>query len=257
LPVVPNPVRLLKREVRKRHARSEHNPEDVPWCDAANIARVYNAMPEGLRVAYLVGALAGLRPSEVCGLQWADLDEERHTISVVRQRAAKGEGTTPPKSGKSRSAVLTAELTAVLREHRLRCGSSTWCFLGPRGKGLLRLRTLEEAFAKVRDELGDLPRDRKTGEAMTLYQATRHSYASCYVSAGGSLTLLAARLGHSTPQITTRYAHLTPDHVEERELGLVAVDLAPPEGKVLSLPTRGDKRGDKPARRPRQASAAK
>jgi hypothetical protein len=44
--------------------------------------------------------------------------------------------------------------------------------------------------------------------AMRWYEATRHSFASRYVQAGGSLMKLAAILGHSATEVTLRYAHL-------------------------------------------------
>ena len=46
--------------------------------------------------------------------------------------------------------------------------------------------------------------------AMRWYEATRHSFASRYVQAGGSLMKLAAILGHSATEVTLRYAHLQP-----------------------------------------------
>jgi integrase len=39
----------------------------------------------------------------------------------------------------------------------------------------------------------------------------RHSYASQLVSAGHSLPLIGALLGHSNPNMTARYAHLLDD----------------------------------------------
>jgi site-specific recombinase XerD len=41
----------------------------------------------------------------------------------------------------------------------------------------------------------------------------RHTFASHYVMAGGSLLALQRLLGHATPMMTQRYAHLAPDHL--------------------------------------------
>ncbi|HEY7953708.1 MAG TPA: tyrosine-type recombinase/integrase, partial [Polyangia bacterium] len=41
----------------------------------------------------------------------------------------------------------------------------------------------------------------------------RHTFASHFVMAGGSLLALQRLLGHSTPMMTMRYAHLAPDHL--------------------------------------------
>ena len=69
--------------------------------------------------------------------------------------------------------------------------------------------------------------------AMRWYEATRHSYASRYVQAGGSLMKLAAILGHSATEVTLRYAHLQPGNFTEAERALVDVQLS--DAKVLPL----------------------
>jgi site-specific recombinase XerD len=61
----------------------------------------------------------------------------------------------------------------------------------------------------------------------------RHSFASRWVQAGGSLSKLAEVLGHSTREVTLRYAHLQPGNFSDTERALVNVDLAP--SKVLHM----------------------
>lgn len=48
-------------------------------------------------------------------------------------------------------------------------------------------------------------------EPLTWYQASRHTYASQWVMANGSMEKLAAVLGHSSAEITRRYTHLRAD----------------------------------------------
>jgi hypothetical protein len=71
---------------------------------------------------------------------------------------------------------------------------------------------------------------------MKWYEATRHSYASRYVTAGGSLMKLAQILGHSATEVTLRYAHLQPGNFSDAERALVDVQLEP--AKVLPLGSR-------------------
>jgi hypothetical protein len=70
---------------------------------------------------------------------------------------------------------------------------------------------------------------------LTWYQATRHSYASQMVLAGGSLEKLAKVMGHSSVVITERYAHLRPDLFREEDYQLLDVDLLKPAGEVVSI----------------------
>jgi len=71
---------------------------------------------------------------------------------------------------------------------------------------------------------------------MRWYEATRHSFASRYVQAGGSLMKLAAILWHSATEVTHRYAHLQPGNFTDQERALVDVQLSPP--KVLPMTGR-------------------
>lgn len=41
----------------------------------------------------------------------------------------------------------------------------------------------------------------------------RHTFASNFLMGGGNIYDLQKILGHSTIQVTERYAHLTPDHL--------------------------------------------
>ena len=54
---------------------------------------------------------------------------------------------------------------------------------------------------------------------------TRHTFASQWVMNGGSIEKLKEILGHSTVQVTERYAHLRTDLFDQRELGTIALDL--------------------------------
>ena len=72
--------------------------------------------------------------------------------------------------------------------------------------------------------------------AMRWYEATRHSFASRYVQAGGSLMKLAAILGHSAAETSIRYAHLQPGNFTDQERALVDVRLD--AAKVVQLPSR-------------------
>jgi len=44
----------------------------------------------------------------------------------------------------------------------------------------------------------------------------RHTYASHYMMSGGSLSDLQSLLGHSSPEMTRKYAHLVPGHLESK-----------------------------------------
>ncbi len=59
------------------------------------------------------------------------------------------------------------------------------------------------------------------------YWCTRHTFASHWVMAGGSIEKLKEILGHYSVVVTERYAHLRPDLFAERDLETIGVDLRP------------------------------
>jgi integrase len=142
------------------------------------------ALPEerGIRVAYALGALAGLRTGEILALSW--------------------------------SSVNLDALAPVLAAHKLKAGGEGRLFTTDRpgrraGKNgapsrFMRISTLHDALREALAKCG-LP-----GE-LTWYQTTRHTFASHWVMSGGSMEKLAAMLGHSSTEVTKRYAHLRPD----------------------------------------------
>jgi integrase len=75
-------------------------------------------------------------------------------------------------------------------------------------------KTAERRLKQVRDQLlgraAALGRDPALPE-VTWYEATRHTGASAWVTAGGDMTRLAVLLGHSSTEVTRRYTHLRPD----------------------------------------------
>jgi integrase len=69
----------------------------------------------------------------------------------------------------------------------------------------------------------------------------RHSYASILASAGLSLPVIGALLGHTQPGTTARYAHLFDDPLRaatERVGLIVAAAANGQSGEVVPLPQR-------------------
>ncbi len=79
---------------------------------------------------------------------------------------------------------------------------------------------------------------------LTWYQCTRHTFASQWVMANGSIEKLAAMLGHSSTEVTRRYAHLRPDHFREADRRLLDVDLGHAGAEVVRL--AGDRQASDP-----------
>ncbi len=237
--VTTNPVATVPRSTR-RLMRSNADPRTVPFLERADdIRRVFLAMPEPYRVAFAVGALAGLRTGEVLGLAWEHIDLATRRIHV-RQQVQDGE-LGPLKDDDSRIVPIMDALAPTLAAWKLKRGGKGPLFpprYGQRGgrpgrpPQFTRPHTLHSHLA---DALGacELP-------TLTWYQATRHTFASQWVAAGGSIEKLSLILGHASVTTTERYAHLRVDLFLESDYATVQVDLATTTGDVVALPRGAD-----------------
>jgi integrase len=209
-----NPVRLLPRSTR-RLIRPAKDPRTTPFIERLeDIRRIYDALAEPVNVAYAIGALAGLRTGEVLALRWPHVDLATRRIHVRESVGG------PLKDDESRVVLIQDALLAVLTPWRAKSGGEGPVVLPMRADGR-RLdehtvgRYLREALRRLK-----LPR-------ITWYQATRHTFASQWVLGGGSIEKLRVMMGHSTVQVTERYAHLRLDLFTDSDLRTMKVNLGP------------------------------
>lgn len=232
-----NPCRSLSRSTRAKYLRAAHDPKRTPYLERMeDVVAVYQALGKkspAVATAYAIGALAGLRTSEVRALDWSHVDLQRGTIHVqVQVERRKGrdpktwskDGTQVLKDGESRVVPIQPSLATIL----LAWKSST------SGKGLVcpPIRQGSRRFlddhtmgAYLGEVLGDLGLAK---DGLGWYESTRHTMASHYVMSAGSLETLQRILGHSTVLVTERYAHLRPGHFNVADRNRLTADF----GKV-------------------------
>jgi integrase len=171
------------------------NPEDRRHRYLANdeIARLWAALaahPEQTSAdAIKLMLLTGARRGEVLGAMWImfDLDQGIWTKPAAHT-----------KQRKEHRVPLSAQAIDLLRKLRT-AAHSPYVFPGKDGKPLTDVKRSWASICKT----GGL-------EGVRLHDL-RHTYASLLASAGMSLPIIGALLGHTQPQTTARYAHLM-DH---------------------------------------------
>jgi integrase len=212
--VASNPTRNLPRSTM-RLMRPTHDPRTTPFIeDLADVRRIYLTLPEPLDVAYAIGALAGLRTGEVFALRWEHVDLARRRIHV--RESVKG----PLKDKESRIVPILDRLLPVLADWRKRSGGVGRIIQPLRRDGLkIDKHTPGVYLAETLVKL-ELARP-----GLRWYQATRHTFASQWVLAGGSIEKLKEILGHYSVVMTERYAHLRPDLFSVRDLATIDLDL--------------------------------
>lgn len=135
-------------------------------------------------------SLTGARLSEILTLKWSFVDFQRATLFLPDS-----------KTGQKAIRLNTRALEVLRALPRLR--GNVYVIAGREaGKHLVNL---QKPWRRIRT-LADL-------EDVRIHDL-RHSYASMAAAAGASLPMIGKLLGHSQPQTTHRYVHLTEDPVQ-------------------------------------------
>jgi integrase len=202
-----NPATLVK-------AKPEHN-ERIRFLSATEEEKLLTVLRKGWPQhvqAFLVSIHTGMRAGEQFQLKWRDLSFERRMISLLKT-----------KTGKARHIPLNAVALQALQE---------------------RKHTRQDAVYVFRDAGRDPQHNyrRWFNEALTeakikdySWHCNRHTFASRLAMAGVDLRTVAELMGHSSIQMTMRYAHLAPQH------NRAAVDRLVPAVR----PNRASKKGSR------------
>lgn len=166
----------------------------------------------------------GLRPQELCALQWEDLDWETAELSITKAlKWPKGGGWKfgPTKTALSRrKVVLSPTLLEDLRKHRNEQLQHR-LYLGPAWKGQghnfiftntlggpLSINSIHQAFKELLKASG-LPANYRPYDL-------RHSAATIMLQGNTPAKVAAERLGHSTIRLTMdTYSHVMPSMQRE------------------------------------------
>jgi integrase len=174
-------------------------------------------MPSYMQVSILLGALAGLRAAEACGLRPGDVDLALGIIQPTVQYPAE-----PLKTEISRTAIpIPPSLSTELLVHQAQFpGPAVLCDLDGHQIGPWRL---EQAFCAARDKVTGLP-DRFR------YEDLRYFFASVLFASGADVKKVQAHLRHAGARTALRaYGQLWPDTDESTRAALETVFIARPE----------------------------
>jgi integrase len=205
-----NPCKLLTRDERPRKKvtrRQDHiwNDEEI---QALLEASEYLARQPEARYNYApllrVSIKTGLRPGELLGLQWQDIDFDRKELRVERQWTRKGELAPPKTEAALRRLPLSDDLVSFLREHHKRdmtSGRASEFVFPSRAGGPLSHRNVVRRGFEPAAKLAQI-------EGVSFY-SLRHAFASRMIFRGVSSHVLAHLMGHESSTITERrYIHL-------------------------------------------------
>jgi len=133
-----------------------------------------------------------MRQGEILDLKWKDVDLARGYIRVI---SWKGKKTT------IRYVPIFDQVYDLLTNLEK---SGEYVFSYPDGKPLSRMGVVHSSFSKLVDNL-------KIEDFV--FHDLRHTFASDFLSKGGTLAELAKIMGHSATTMTERYGHLSKEHL--------------------------------------------
>ncbi len=185
--------------------------DDVQPFDAIEQAAILKALDGQARNMVQFFFWTGLRTSELIALDWSDIDWKRGTVIInkAKTQASKEPESPKTKAGHREVKILKPALDALNEQKQFTLLKNVEIFQNPRtgerweGDQAFRLGVWTGALKRAK------VRYRRP------YQ-TRHTYASMMLTAGESITWLAAQMGHSDwGMLRKTYARFIKDSIPD------------------------------------------
>jgi integrase/recombinase XerD len=147
------------------------------------------------RVALMAIYSGGLRVSEACRLQVADIDSKRGVIHIRRGKGAK-----------DRYIMLSERLLTALREYWKITRPSGYLFPGQHGKGHVAPSSVRATLACAAVEAGI--------KKKVTPHVLRHCFATHLLELGENIRIIQALLGHSHIDSTAGYTSVSSERIQ-------------------------------------------
>jgi integrase len=172
---------------------------------------LHDLMPEHLRPAVLLGAFAGLRIAEVCGLRVMDVDFVRGVVHPKQQWPAK-----PLKTDGSEAPIPIPRELALMLSAAVQLRPGERVVNDDFGKPVPPWQ-IDRAVRAIRPEVVGLPEEFG-------FHDLRHYLASLLIAGGANIKVVQARMRHATAKTTLdTYGHLWPDTDESTRRVIASV----------------------------------
>lgn len=153
---------------------------------------------------YILALNTGMRRGEICALKWDRIDLIRNQIIVSRTLGRYGLSETT-KTGRKRYVPINSVVKNVF-ERLLQEKRGEFVFCNEEG-------TPVDAHHLYRDF--QIAQKRAGFTKLIRFHDIRHTFASHFMMNGGNIYDLQKILGHTTLEMTQRYAHMSPAHLAE------------------------------------------
>lgn len=196
----------------------------------AQLWKLYELAEEKYRPALLLGAFAGLRTAEACGLRTADVNFLRREIKPAVQYPAKLLKTEMSQETIPIPDALVTALSVQVAGH-----ASETVLVDDEG-GQMGPWQVEREMRRIRVLIKDLP----TGFR---FHDLRHFYASLLIASGADVKVVQHRLRHASAKTTLdTYGHLWPDSDESTRTAVERI-----MSRKISIPADSSRTGEESA----------
>lgn len=187
---------VLQRSPCSRRTSPPMGKMKVYVATTEQVWALFDAMPAHLRPAILLGAFAGLRLGEVCGLRVEDVDFMRGAVTPRFQ----GGGAPLKTPGSEATVPIPRDLAVTLSEYVARYGGDH-VVTDELGRPV-KTFVIEREIRRTRNKVEGLP------EAFTFHD-TRHHYASLLIAGGADIKTVQTRMRHQSARVTLDvYGHM-------------------------------------------------
>jgi integrase len=175
--------------------------------------RLIGCAAPAIRPVLIVALNTGMRRTEILSLKWRDVDFAKSFILIEDS-----------KSGKSRKVPMNTFVYRILKD--LPRTSSEYVFFNPGTND--HVKDIKTGFWAA---------CRRAGLSGVRLHDLRHTAASKMIEAGADLVTVSKILGHSSIQMTMRYAHPTPENMR-LAVGRLG-EILDPSGQKADSPSEG------------------
>ena len=193
-----------------KHALPRRPPRSLTLEEAEKLVRAMEVTGPTSRRDRLVVLLlygCGLRTEELCALDVASINRERHELLVLRAKGDRQRAVPVPEA-------LYTELLAYLLEHGKRGPLFRTSTKHRRLRACDVCRIVKDAVERAGLHPGVTPR------------TLRHSFATHLMDRGVDLAVIASLMGHRSPQETGVYLHVLPGRTQAAVRTLPIGDLS-------------------------------
>jgi integrase len=204
---------LLKSNPIARGVRMLKEPSGrSAYLDPEQINRLLSECADHLRPIVQLALATGMRRGEILGLEWSEVDLARGVIRLPGERTKNGRPRAVPINNVAREVLREAVRDRVdgldlvfHKEDGTPLGDPKKAFAGA-------CRRAHAAHVRERKEAGLRPTP--SGFEDLRFHDLRHTFASGLAQRGVPLQAIGELLGHRTPSMVSRYAHLSPEFLK-------------------------------------------